>query len=287
MDDFLIFTLISSFNFMELYCTKSRKVAGINKKDFLTNVQLLLTSNDHPRGSINIRYEDGHIASYNLDTIASLILDNLPDPYTQKPFRSIDIDRAFIYIQSMHEFPDYKIENNNTIDLFDRWINSYTSQTNVESEDIKKVRLEARCFLQAEDLTAIFRKYCGNGNLENRTKAEQELSGCPIGSWLIRNSSIVETEYDKPLVITIKTATGYNHVPIVHKIGIGFYKIDGNSVERGQSISIAKILPDCEKPTIIDLLESIDDISIVNAYKGNDNQTNTNIQSTPYQDGLE
>lgn len=249
---------------MENYSLFSHSLAEINQTDFLTDQQLNILSSKNPRGSINLRYNDDQIVSYNLNTLIDLISKGLPDPYTKQPFTKNSIRRICLYIEGLKNFPNYKL---NTIDLFNRWIETY-SDNQLEKSIIEKIRLEARCFLQVEDLRQIFQKYCGNGHLINREFAEAQLKDQSEGSWLIRESSIIESMYDKPKVITIKTAQGYRHQPFIHKIGIGFFMIDIWMTQRHSQAKDVSIINDSFQPSIIDLLENISEIKIINAYRG-------------------
>lgn len=256
------------------YSATNRKTAQLNGVDFITEEPLDILSHDHPRGSINIRYDDGTIKSYNLDTLATLILKGYCDPYTLQSFRKCDIRRTCLYIQSIKEFPKYQL---NMLDLYHRFINSYDENLTLEKSQIQKIQLEAKIFIQVTDLVEIFKKYLGNGNLKNRKLAERELKHQPNGSWLIRNCSIIESEYDKPGVVTFKHDLNvYKHILFVHRIGMGFFLIDTNHAIRGMSISDVKLLIDSDQPSIVNLLENIPGLLIKNAYRGNHNSI-TNI----------
>lgn len=278
---------------MNTYTNSTTSIAYSNKVDVLSKKDLTCLQLDHPRSSINIRDGD-KFSSFNLNTVASLLLQGKPNPSTGQPFRKIDIERITMYIESCTIFPGYSLSSLDTRDLYNRWIQTFDKDLNLENPDVfesvKKTRLEARCFLQAEDLVEIFRAYCGKGSLDNRIKAQAELCDKPIGSWLIRNTSLKETKYDKPMVITIHIGgeSQFMHKIIIHKIGQGFYlgtsnKSDGTKVCRGDSAKDIILDTVSAQPTIIDMIESIPEIVMNNVVKSSSSsESEDNLLSGGY-----
>jgi hypothetical protein len=132
--------------------------------------------------------------------------------------------------------------------LYNRWINTYKTG----AVDVDRTRLEAKCFLQMEDLVGIFKKFDGKGALTNRNEAESFLSmtGC---SWVLRHSSIQDTEYNKAYALTYKNNKGFIHIAIIHKIGEGFFY---NADFLRKSISKELFNYSRSYPTIVCLLEA-------------------------------
>jgi hypothetical protein len=228
--------------------------------------------NSHIRGTMSLRRSNGIPYYYNVDTVLDIInKGDGKDPFTRIPFSSLVKERAKLYKESKLLFPNYTYKNLNVKDLFERWKKYITSSENEQKENFeenRKLNIEAKCFLQAEDLTSIFRKYNGKENLENRPMSERELKNKKDGSWLIRNSSIKGNEHNKAYVFTYKSRYNsldekgivvygnpkYTHILIVHKIGEGFFC----NVELNRGVDITNDIKFGQSyPTIISLLEKL------------------------------
>ncbi len=208
----------------------------------------------HPRATITLRKTNNEPHPYNLNTIIDIITKgNGCDPLTRIPFPPIVSERVFLYQRCIQLFPDYNINMLDTNVLFRRWLSTYYPNS-FTLQEIEKIRIEARCFLQAEDLVSLFKTYLGKANMENRKQAEKELENKPDGYWLLRNSSLIDSKWNKAFALSIKISNKkYKHIAIVHKIGEGLC-FNCNSLSRGSGAEHI-LTYETIYPTIIDMLE--------------------------------
>jgi hypothetical protein len=149
----------------------------------------------------------------------------------------------------MEKFPDIRLRDLDTKKIFLDWEKDCS-----EKKYTFDIHLKAKVFLQTEDLLTIFQEFNGKGSMSNRASSEEYLEKNGK-KWLIRNSSLIDTEYDKAYTLTIKQDTGeYTHSLIIHRIGEGVY-YNATGV-RGCPIS--KVFDyHSSYPTMIDLIEKI------------------------------
>lgn len=205
---------------------------------------LLLKKNSHPRSSISIRRPNGTPYFYNTDTITQIINNgDKKDPFTRLPLNKPTLERARLYNLCLQKFPDLKTENIDTKQIYTDWI---TNPTNPDK------KLKAQCLLQPSDLVDIFKSYNGKGSSLNRLAAAHELKQKTVGSWLLRNSSVKDTDTKKGYCISVRTDNHtIKHYLIVHKLGCGIYwgvSLD-SSVEIPETFQYQK-----EYANIVDLL---------------------------------
>lgn len=210
----------------------------------------------HPREIITIRRANNKPHPYYVrSVIAILDRGNGCDPETRQPFSQLTIQRARLYQDCLTFFPNYTMENLDVKNIYIRWRSTYNTNISLMSNEL--TRLEARCFLQASDLIDIFNNFDGSGSMMNREKAEQVLT--TVGDWLLRPSSVIDTEYDKAYVLSRYTTEGCRHYLIIHRIGEGFY-YNVNGIDRGMLASSPITRYAKAYPTIINLLEDVVDI---------------------------
>ena len=220
----------------------------------------------HPRAIMTIRRSNGIPYPFKVQSVIDIIQSgNGLDPSTRVPFSQLTKERAFLYKQSLEEFPDYVLTSDRIKDLYKRW---------TSPQMCEKTRLEARCFLQAEDLLDIFKTFDGSGSMKNREMAYRYLATTGK-KWVLRTSSVKNTEFDKAYVMTINSTArliprtihslpgplmedknpeskGFQDCLIIHRIGDGFYAnvVLANTTEIPENFTYSRCYP-----TIIDFLE--------------------------------
>jgi len=236
----------SNINGMNMYLATELNIAKEEGyEDPITLEKLsILEESSHPRGSIAIRRKNSKPYFYNVKTIVRIIEDgDGKDPFTRQKFDKITMERAYMYYELLLKFPDLKKENINYKSIYNDWMTEPNNQNK---------RLKARCLLQPSDLQNMFREYNGKGCLQSRSKAILELKEKSVGSWILRNSSVKDTETIKCYCLTVKTANGFKHNLVVHKYGAGVYfSVVFNRQEKiTENFKYGK-----SYPNIIDLIE--------------------------------
>ena len=206
----------------------------------------ILNTKNHPRSSISILRDNNKPYFYNIDTLISIIENgNGKDPFTRKKLDDIIIQRVYLYKKCIDTFPYLNKENINFNEIYNDWKNDPFNSLKL---------LKAQCFIQPSDIINNFRSYNGKNNLNNKIDCIRELSYKPNNSWILRNSSIKDTDIQKAYTLSIKENNIIKHKLLIHKIGYGIYY--GVSCNRG------KILDDNETlkynklyPSIIHLLQ--------------------------------
>lgn len=240
---------------MNEYSSVTQNIARETKDDPITFEEFVVDSSAHPRSVMTMRRANNKPHPILVSTVISLMLNRQRDPWTRRPISDITKRRALLYSKCVATFPDYNIENLDTKDLYNRWADTYTGTCTLTDDEKELIRLEARCFLQAEDLVGIFKKYEGSGSTLNRTKSITDLS--EASNWLLRKCSVVDTEFEKAYALTwMDNGDGtVNHAVIIHKIGDGFY-YGPTGIKREDSAGKPFTNWGAVYPTIIHLLEA-------------------------------
>lgn len=227
-------------------------IAKDEKEDIITAEQFPTSDSTHPRSIMLIRRTNRIPYPYLVTTVMDLITKgNGCDPVTRQPFSLLTRQRAELYYKSLCEFPTMKMNELNTSELYHRWINTHKSGT-VITDDVRRTRLEAECFLQIEDLLGIFESFHGKGSLLNRKSAEDFLTSTNR-RWVLRHCSIEDTQYDKAYGLSYRTEKDFFHMLIVHRIGEGFFY--GVILARNTPVN-KNLVYSRSYPTIITLLET-------------------------------
>lgn len=237
---------------MESYVSFTRNIVQAKQpEDILTLEEIKYDQLSHPRAVMTIRRSNGLPYPFLVKTIVQLIeRGNGQDPVTRQPFSDLTKQRAFLYNDCLRAFPNYQLNKMNAHNLYQRWVSTY--QQDMDSKERDKVRLEAKCFLQAEDLMGIFNSFHGKGSMLNRVSAEAALENGQ--TWILRDSSVKDTEYDHAYTLTKRVGTQIEHFLIIHRIGDGFY-FGAKGIMRGKSATdMAGWFS--SYPTIIHLLEA-------------------------------
>ena len=237
---------------MNGYCFGINQIAKEIKEDIITSTEFDTCPDSHPRKIMTIRRSNGVPFPYLTETIINIFRKgDSKDPVTRQLLDPVIRQRALLYEESIKYFPHYTQENlKNLKPLYERWVNK-----NSEIDPMKRflVKLEASAFLQIEDLLDIFHTFSGKNSLQNRKDAEEYLKNSDK-KWLLRNSSLVDTEYNKGYCLSYKDGENIIHKAIVHKIGYGFFF--NPSIVRNTVLTDDVDLGRDIYPTIISLLES-------------------------------
>jgi hypothetical protein len=240
---------------MEEYTGITRQLTIQHPEDDITAEEFKYDQNSHPRSVMTLRRSNGVPYPYLVNTVVKIItIGDGCDPYTRRPLSQLVRDRAILFSRCLKEFPNYKLTPEKISDLYNRWISC-------DRED-RLLELEAQCFLQAEDLISIFQSFSGKGSLNNRQEAEKFLADSGK-TWVLRHSSLKDTEYDKAYALTQRVEgsgqagsdTGsYVHTGIVHRVGEGF--LSGVRIYRGESVDSLRHY-NASFPTIVHLLTTL------------------------------
>lgn len=209
----------------------------------------------HPRSIMTIRRSHGKPCPISVQTMIDIIEHgNESDPITRRKFSSVEVERAYLYQKCIKTFPDYKMSDINPEKLYQKWIDSKIPGK-FSQEEKTKISLEASCFLQPRDLVQIFHDFGSEVNM-TRAKAKEYLKKNKNVGWLLRTSSVKDTEYEKAYTISYRLPTGQIvHVLIIHKIGEGFYW-GVRGIHMGESAGKKFTGYTYIFPTIVSLLES-------------------------------
>lgn len=238
---------------MDAYADFTR-MNSVDETDPVTLEEVEYDENAHPRSVMTIRRANGRPYSYYVNTVLDIIdRGNGRDPITRENFSTNTIRRARLYKCCMVEFPNYKLKDLDVKDLYKRWWISYDDA--LMSEKLKsRVRLEARCFLQAPDLKGMFESFSGAGSMDSRRTAEAVLNS--ENRWLIRDCSVQSTETSKAYALSSWCDGVCSHSLIVHRLGDGFY-FRPSGIGRGDSADLPITGYADKFPTIIDLLNDV------------------------------
>lgn len=244
-----LFSFFHNFFEMEAYIQFMETSIEKQPTDPITLEDFKYSEKDHPRSIINIRRSNEIPYPYSVPTMTAMISrGQLYDPVTREPLSELAIKRIALYNESLQMFPSYSLD---THDLYQRWLLCRRPDIKLSPKQIDCIRLEAYCFLQAENLLGLFQTFAGKGSMLNRQEAEKYLRETGK-KWILRTSSLIDTEYNKGYCLSIIKDDRIHHNAIVHKIGDGFYFNVG--IERGQKIENV-FTYEKAYPTIIHLLE--------------------------------
>jgi hypothetical protein len=235
---------------MNVYSSFTESRTTEEATDVVTLEEFKYGEHAHPRAVITIRRTNGVPYPFMVSTVMNIINHgDGKDPSTRVPFTVMDRRRALLYNRALTEFPDYTRDGLNTTDLYERWVSIHKPDCELDKE---KVRLEAQCFLQPEDLIGIFNNFHGSGSMLNRQEAVNALT--ENTTWILRKSSIQDTQYDKAYALTRIVNGDVRHYAIIHRLGEGFY-FNAYGISRGDLASNQITDHHGFYPTIIDLLE--------------------------------
>lgn len=224
------------------------------RDDPITMEEFKYDENAHPRLVMMIRRSNGVPYPYHTTTVMELVNRGMKDPFTQRYFSEITKERARLYLKSLEKFPTYTNRNLNTKEIMEKWLLMKVA-TSLTEEQKELIRLEAQCFLQPSDLLELFEAYDGKGSMNNRQKAENEITN-GVRKWVLRNSSLTDTEYNKAYVLTYKKGDAIHNSLIIHRVGEGFY-LGVSGITRNGSAGDRMESYTAVFPTIIHLLEAL------------------------------
>ena len=194
---------------------------------------------------------------YEVDVAYDLyVKKNLKNLFTREPIPDVQKQRIEIYKQFHDKFPKYQLNH----EIIGELLIKYLNNDGKVSED---ERLQLKRFLSFDMSDAVFSGLgLSSGAMTSvqrmafREIATKALDIQPVGSWIIRPSSIDDDVTNKIYirVVTIKRKTGVYHIPVIHVWGYGYILTD--AVARGQSLSKLNFtkLKGVWLPSLIDVL---------------------------------
>lgn len=236
---------------MEEYCFLKKDISR-EENDVITSEEFPSDAKTHPRAIMLVRRTNDRPYPFFTQSVIDIITKGDGcDPITRQPFSELTKQRAELYVKSLEQFPEYRIDTLDSRNLYTRWIDTYKDGTDITVQ-VRKIRLEANCFLQAKDLIGVFMSFGGKGSLENRESAISFLNQTGR-KWILRNCSLQDTEFSNAYALTYLIAGIASHVLIVHRIGDGFYY--DVRVGRGTVLTDNFEYSRCY-PTIVSLLDA-------------------------------
>ena len=232
----------------QFYVNANDNLVIENKEDPITYDDL---KHPHPRGIITLRRSNNKPYPMLVDSFLKLVKTQSVDPFTRQKFKELDIQRALLYKACMDTFPKYDMSRRNCTKIFNRWKKTFTPDHKLDPTTLFCYKLEARGFLQPEDITHIFESGDKSSSL-NREKAEEKLKDQSVGSWLLRYSSLIDDEYNWSFVLSIKLIDKIKHYCIVHRLGEGFFLATAIRASKSSSVKPYKGFS-----CFIDILESL------------------------------
>lgn len=135
------------------------------------------------------------------------------DPETNQPIHPGFIERIQLYNESINVLGNqYRPAPGEINDIFQRYL-----REDISSRD----KLVLRSFLFLED-TEVLSMFEATG-LQIRVGAEKRLLKCESGSYLLRTSSVVDSELVKAKVLSFNDNGVIKHVMCVHTKGYGYF----------------------------------------------------------------
>lgn len=231
---------------MQEYSEINKKLTSEEKVDPVT-LEYFQDIDDHPRKTISIRRSNNRPYPYLTSTIYNIINSgNARDPVTREPLTDLTKQRVLIYYKGLTKFPDFKLNKDTLSLLFKKWEKNLT-----ENYPDPNTKLEAQCFLQIQDLVDMFFEFNCKGSLKNREETEKYLQDSGT-KWILRYGSFQDTEFNKGYVFSYIDKKGYHHLPILHKIGDGFYL---NAITERKQLLTDDLQSNLSFPTIVDVIE--------------------------------
>ena len=122
--------------------------------------------------------------------------------------------------------------------IYNDWINDQNNPLKL---------LKAQSLIQPSNIMDYFRSYNGKYNFNNRDECVKELLNKPNNSWILRNSSIKDTDIQKAYCLSFKKNDVIKHYLIIHKIGYGFYFgvkiLRGKILKNNENFNYIKLYP--------------------------------------------
>jgi hypothetical protein len=203
------------------YFTNIRGMETTGDVDAITFEELDYT---HPRSVITFyngyspeTLVDYALTSYNTMSIHNLVERGfLTDPKTGIKFDKNQQQRICWYKSCLTKFPDIKHED--VLDykkIISDWLVSPLEET--------KTTDMARYFITYDQIIDFY----GFKDVETREKAELYFTEHPATKWIIRKSSLVDTQFNKFFVLMIKKEEGdYIYQLYNHRQGYGICAVD-------------------------------------------------------------
>lgn len=138
------------------------------------------------------------------------------DPETNTKINPGFIERIKLYNESLNVLgEDFSPAPGEIKSIFNRYLNQSSGIT-------KRERLILRSFLFLED-TGVLSNFLNAVGLDLRSEVEKCLSKKPSGSWLLRTSSVIDTDIVAAKVISSVSNNSFNHTLCLHVKGYGYY----------------------------------------------------------------
>lgn len=192
----------------------------------------------HPLGTYFLTSSNGILQPFNTIELFAIISKaendgkNPQNPFTRENLNTIVIKRIKKYHTLATKYS--KITLNDKHDIFIQFIkNLKESKTidefrkNTAQNDIYKIALTA------EHFTKQWIDKVDNNSVNARENAYKILEDKPIGSWIIRTTSITGDNISFPFSVTLKKENDYNNWSYVNIVGKGVMILEG--IQRNES----------------------------------------------------
>jgi len=144
------------------------------------------------------------------------------DPETTEPIHPGFVERIRLYNESVHVLgSDFSPAPHQINDIFQRYLLNQITDTE---------KLILRSFLFLED-TEVLLSFESTG-LHIRKEAEERLLQHESGTWLLRKSSVIDSDLVKAKVVSINQSGKIIHVMCIHAKGYGYFSPEVISQEQ-------------------------------------------------------
>ena len=206
---------------------------------------------------INMLNHPTKIYYWSLDSAIYYVLDHNKkmDPETKLLLPSNFSDRVKLQQELRTYFPDtYDPPIEYLSILFNQYIVDPSILTPSQSCELK-------VFLHM-DSSGFLTEWVETNGTDIRDKALEKINNADNGSWLLRKSSIIDSDIIKARVITIKNNTGdINHIPIAHVYSFGYIELDVSREYKMPNEGSNNVFPKYVGPVYTSYVDIMDGLS--------------------------
>ena len=153
--------------------------------------------------------------------------DSVKIPHCNIMVSSIEADnirnRVKFHLEACDNFPD--ITYKKVLDSGSTWVKEYIESLTNNSDDLLKLKIHYFCGPLHFSPEYLLNVSDTSDNSDLRLNAEELLVTSTVGAFVLRCSTIVDTDIVKNYVLTLKSQYGFQHIPFRHRYGHGYFAI--------------------------------------------------------------
>ena len=157
---------------------------------------------------------------WTLESAKLWVLDNnkKTDPETRLLINNGFPERIILQLE-LQNYPEYNVSP--TTEFLSHLFDRYIKKEHITPSELCAIKV----FLHMDD-SGFLSDWLDTAGLDIRTMALGAIETAENGSWLIRKSSIVDSDIIKARVITLKDTSGtVHHIPIAHVYSFGYIEL--------------------------------------------------------------